>query len=112
MAMLNSLYDELEIFQGWTTKPKNGPPAKTDKTSGHDGQREYKPRPDLGCTKEKCNSTRHTPAECFGLHPELKPAFLKAKDLKKKAFKSQVANLAEDMSMSEASVASLVEQIE
>jgi len=31
MAMLDSLYDELEIFQGWTSKPKTGPPAKTEK---------------------------------------------------------------------------------
>ena len=112
MAMLDSLYDELEIFQGWTSKPKTGPPAKTEKNSGPDEKKEYKPRPYLGCTKEKCNSSKHTPAECFGLHPELKPDFMKARDAKKKAFKSQVAHLAEDMSMSEASVASLVEQVE
>ena len=37
--------------------------------------------------------------------------FKKVKDQKKKAFKAQVDNLTEDMSMSEASVASLVEQV-
>ena len=110
--MLDSLYNELEIFQSWTSKPKSGPPGKAEQKYVNERQKDFTPRPDfIKCTREKCNSTRHTAAECYLLHPELRPDFRKMKDQKKNAFKAQVDNLTEDMSMSEASVASLVEQV-
>jgi len=108
--MLDSLYDELEIYQGWTSKPKSGPPSKPEQPQVH-ARKDTKARQEIiKCTRDKCNSIFHTAAECYFLHPELRPDF-RVKEQKKKAFKAQVDNLAEDMSLSEASVASLVEQI-
>ena len=80
--MLDSLYNELEIVQGWTSKPKSGPPGKAEHKYVNEEQKDFKPRPDLiKCTRDKCNSTRHTAAECYLLHPELRPDFRKIKNL-------------------------------
>ena len=79
--MLDSLYDELEIFQGWTSKPKSGPPGKPDQPYVNAKQNNAKSRPDfIKCTRDKCNSTTHIAAECYLLHPELRPDFRKMKD--------------------------------
>ena len=110
--MLDSLYNELENFQYWTLKPKSGQPGKAEQKYVNEGQKDFKPRPGfIKCTRDKCNSTRHTAAECYLSHPELRPDYRKEKDQKKKAFKAQVDTLTEDISMSEASVASLVELV-
>ena len=45
--MLDSLYNELEIFQGWTSKPKSGPPGKAEHKYVNEGQNDFKPRPDF-----------------------------------------------------------------
>ena len=52
--MLDSLYNELEIVQGWTSKPKSGPPGKAEQKYVNEGQKDFRPRPDfIKCTREK-----------------------------------------------------------
>ena len=109
---LDSLYDELEILKGWSTKPKSNEKGKVEKINGNAETKESRPRrPIIPCTTQKCNSVFHTPDQCYYLHPELRPTDPKKKT-GKQAFKAQVENLTSDMSMSEASIASLVDQLE
>ena len=109
--MLDSLYDELEVYQTWTPKSKVMQKSKSDKSQATEEPKDSKPKLDfIPCTKQKCNSTRHSAEECYFLHPELRPDFRKNQG-SKKSFKAQVANLAEDMTKSEASVASLADQL-
>lgn len=56
-----------------------GKKTTTLQTNNSNGKHPRNDKEKLSCTKERCNSTKHTHKQCYFLHPELRPQFKKQK---------------------------------